>query len=61
MSLEQFAEFIKVLPKLESVLREKGETVPRPNYSDSGLATDENDHGEVQAEAAEEDDEGTEG
>lgn len=33
MPVDQFASFITILPEIEALLQESGETVPRPNYS----------------------------
>ena len=41
MPVEQLTAFIKILPELEIALREKGETVPRPDYSASAKQEDE--------------------
>lgn len=33
MPMDQFASFINVLPEIEALLQESGETIPRPDYS----------------------------
>jgi hypothetical protein len=34
MTIEQFNSLVRLLPDLETALVQKGETVPRPHYSD---------------------------
>ncbi|EXJ88876.1 casein kinase II subunit alpha [Capronia epimyces CBS 606.96] len=52
MSLEQYSALIDIMPQVEEVLKQQGETVPRPNYSGSAQAAEEN--GEEEDEEDEE-------
>jgi hypothetical protein len=36
MTLEQFSAFVTVLPRIEGVLSDKGESLPRPQYDAGG-------------------------
>lgn len=46
MPMDQFSSFITVLPEIEAVLRESGQTIPRPDYAGVGSAPDESDGSE---------------
>lgn len=43
MPVAQFAAFLKILPDIEQVLKEQGESVPRPFYSADGPQSDDDD------------------
>lgn len=43
--MDQYTAFISLLPDLEVALKENGQEVPRPNYTDAGPA-DEGDGGD---------------
>lgn len=41
MPMEQYATLVRLMPHIETVLREKGETVPRPHYESIGQGHEE--------------------
>lgn len=41
MSIEQYSTLINILPQIEEALKEKGETIPRPDYSGNTPVKDE--------------------
>ena len=53
MSLEQYSTFVELLPQIEKVLKGKGETVPRPQYTKGGGAAvkKENDEDDEEMDA----------
>lgn len=56
MPLDQFASLITVLPEIETVLKEGGETIPRPDYSGAGSSYESekgSSSGESEEDAAE--------
>lgn len=59
--MEQFNSLVSALPHIETVLAEKGETIPRPEYDASEEAATEKaeaeDEGEEHAEDSDEEDE----
>lgn len=42
MSVDQFSAVVELLPQLETALREKGHTIPRPAYSSHKPAASDN-------------------
>ena len=36
MPMDQFSAFVSLLPEIEAVLKESGQTVPRPDYTGVG-------------------------
>lgn len=46
MSIEQYSALINVLPQIEEVLKQKGEKIPRPNYSGQQSAGSDQDDGD---------------
>lgn len=40
MPMDQYAAFVNLLPGIEAVLRENGQSVPRPNYDDTSGQSD---------------------
>ncbi|KAJ5286913.1 ssDNA-binding transcriptional regulator [Penicillium angulare] len=49
MPVAQFAAFLKILPDIEEVLKEQGESVPRPVYSADGPQSDDDGDDDVGA------------
>ncbi|BCR89091.1 transcriptional coactivator p15/PC4 family protein [Aspergillus chevalieri] len=50
MPMDQYAAFVNLLPGIEAVLRENGQSVPRPNYDDTigqSDGCDDEDQGEA--------------
>lgn len=41
--MDQFAAFLDVLPQIDAVLAEKGETIPRPKYDIRAQKVEEED------------------
>ena len=50
--MDQYSALIALMPQIEDLLKEKGETVPRPDYASSGAAhaRDEGGHSEDEDE-----------
>jgi len=52
MPMDQYAALVRLLPHIETVLKEKGEMVPRPDYESSGQGEGEGEgDGEGEGEA----------
>lgn len=49
MPMDQFSSLITFLPEIEAVLKETGESVPRPDYTGASNLSDESD--EAQGDA----------
>lgn len=49
MPMDQYAAFVNLLPGIEALLRENGQSVPRPNYDNTAGQSDGCD-GEDQSE-----------
>ena len=43
MTVEQYSALIGIMPQIEELLKSQGEKVPRPNYSGSDPAQDDDD------------------
>lgn len=43
MPMDQFAAFVSLLPDIEVALKESGQEVPRPKYTDAGLVEEGNE------------------
>lgn len=43
MPVAQFAALVKALPELELALKDHGESLPRPIYSEDGSQSDDDD------------------
>ena len=56
MTIEQFSNLISVLPHVESMLKSKGISIPRPDYGESAVVGEEEE--EEEEEAMDEDKEG---
>ena len=41
MPMDQYAAFVTLLPDIEAILKENGQSVPRPNYADAKGLSDE--------------------
>ena len=41
MPMDQYAAFVTLLPDIEAILKENGQSVPRPNYADAKGQSDE--------------------
>ncbi|KAI9741232.1 MAG: hypothetical protein M1834_002948 [Cirrosporium novae-zelandiae] len=54
LSLDQFSTLIKTLPELESTLKEKGDSIPRPAYGQNFDSTPEPEEEEEEEESEEE-------
>lgn len=56
MPIDQFSSMVKLLPNIEAALKEKGESLPRPEYSMSGEQGAEEEGEEEEEEEEEEGD-----
>lgn len=45
LPVDQFAELVSIMPHIETVLKAKGEDLPRPHYSDTSDGKDEEKDG----------------
>ena len=43
LSVEQFNSLVKLLPQIETALKEKGEKIERPSYEGGGAEADDDD------------------
>ncbi|KEF62795.1 MFS transporter, SHS family, lactate transporter [Exophiala aquamarina CBS 119918] len=46
MTVEQYSALINIMPQIESALKQKGETIPRPNYGQQAAGGDQDDQGD---------------
>ena len=46
MPMDQYAAFVTLLPDIEAILKENGQSVPRPNYADAKEQSDEGGDGD---------------
>ena len=46
MTVEQYSAFVGLMPQIETLLSQKGESVPRPNYDGAPPPADEDDEDE---------------
>ncbi|CAG8889503.1 unnamed protein product [Penicillium egyptiacum] len=50
MPVDQFAAIVSILPEIEKVLKENGETLPRPVYSAEGGQSDQGEQGQAHSD-----------
>ncbi len=50
MTVEQYSALVTIMPQIESLLAQKGETVPRPHFDGAPQGVDE-ENGDEQEEA----------
>lgn len=48
MPMDQYAAFVSLLPDIEVALKESGQEIPRPNYTDTGPAGEDSENDQSQ-------------
>lgn len=48
MPMDQYAAFVSLLPDIEVALKESGQEIPRPNYTDTGPAEEDSENDQSQ-------------
>lgn len=51
MPMDQYAAFVTLLPDIEAILKENGQSVPRPNYVDAKGQSDEGDENKCESDS----------
>ena len=46
MTIDQYSAFIAIMPQIEALLSQKGETVPRPSFDGAAPSASEDDDDE---------------